>query len=811
VGLFRDFRYALRALRQSPGFTLTAIAVLALGIGANTAIFSVVYAVILRPLPYPDASRLVFVWQRFPGMPAPFSERMFVARQNYLEWQRQNTVFQEMAAFHTASLDENSGGFSQKASTHLVSANLFHLLGTQPRFGRLFREDEERAGRNHVAILSDSYFERRFHRDPKALGKTVTLDGTAYTVIGVLPSGFYMPRTRFVDSQPDVVVPLPPLTPNPGGILQVAVVARLRPSVSLGQARTEMSGIAQRLERGEKTDAEFYKLGSTSIFPFSVEATDPSLNRALYLLLAAVAFLLLIACANLGNLTLARTTLRSREIMMRLALGATRGRIVAQLLSESLLVGLAGAACGVLLARWSIRLIAALKPPDIEHPELIAINLPVLAFAVGAAGLTAILFGLGPALAVSGVDLGSRLKAGGGWGSSAARVRSRQFLIASEVALALMLLIGAGLMIRSLQQIAAVGVGFDTTHLIALDVHLPEKRYPDAPTRVRLVRDLLARALAISGVADAAVTSALPLRSVGVQVFHISGRSEAARDAAPITDVALVSPGFFHVIGLRLEAGRWLTEDDLTASGTRKGVAIVNRAFARKYFAGENPLGRRLLSGDKKEDYEIVGVVSDYRAMGAENGARPEIFRPSLEFTDATLVVRSRGAPQSVERSLLDAALSVTSDVPADRIKTLDEDAGYWTSQRKFNTCLLEIFAGLALVLAVMGIYGVLSNLVTSRTREIGIRMAVGATPGAISRLVLRQSMVPLAIGLTIGLSGSAAVGRLMGSLLFQVRSWDPLTLTAAVAAILLTSPAALWLPLRRATSVDCTVALREE
>jgi len=453
LALLGNLRYALRTLRHSPGFALTAIAVLALGIGANAAIFSVVYVVLLKPLPYPDPSRLVFVWQRFPTMPAPFSERMFVAQRNYQEWQKQNHVFEEMAAFRTASLDETGGDSSAKVSTYFVSASLFHLLGTQPRLGRLFSQEEEQAGR--VAVITDSYFERRFHRDPQALGKPVTLDGAAYTVIGVLPAGFYMLRTFFSDGQADVVVPLAKSE------VQLVVAARLRPGVSLAQARTEMDGISKRLQT---QDREYYQLGGTSVFPFSVEGTDSDLRRALYVLLAAVAFLLLIACANLANLTLARASERSRDITVRLALGATRGRILNQLLAESLLVAVAGAAGGLLLAQWSIRLILALKPPDINRPELIGINLPVLAFSAITAVLTAILFGLAPALVASSTDIGSRLRAGGGWGASAARFGGRQFLIASEVGLALMLLTGAGLMIRSLQQIEAVGLGFDTSH-----------------------------------------------------------------------------------------------------------------------------------------------------------------------------------------------------------------------------------------------------------------------------------------------------------------------------------------------------------
>ncbi|HZH84433.1 MAG TPA: ABC transporter permease, partial [Phototrophicaceae bacterium] len=608
--LLRDFRYALRALWQSPGFSLISIAVLALGIGANAAIFSVIYAVILKPLPYPDASQLVFVWQRFPTMPEPFSERMDVARRNYLEWQRQNTVFQEMGAFRTVFLDETRDDFSQRVATSYVSASLFDLLGIQPRLGRLFARDEERPGRNRVAILTDRYFDRTFHRDRSTLGKSVTLDGRVYTIIGVLPASFDMPHTFFDNPQPDLIVPLPDSAlkadDNP---LQVVVVARLHRGVSLQQARTEMAGIAERLK---STDREFYELGSTSIFSFAVEGTHPRLHRALYLLLAAATFLLLIACANLANLTLSRAALRSREIMVRVALGATRGRILTQLVSESLLVSFVGAAFGVMLAHWSLHLVLAFKPTDIHQPELVVINLPVLLFAASAAVLTTCLFGLWPALTVSHVDISSRLKAGGGWGASAARLRGRQVLIVFEVALALILLVGAGLMIRSLQELALVGVGFDITHLATIDVRISEKRNPDFSSRAGLVRRLIAHTQSIPGVLDAAVANSMPLHSLAVAVFHIRSQPELERDSAPIADIARVSPGFFQVIRLRLAAGRWLTDSDLTSNDSPKEVAMVNQAFARKYFPRQNPLHQRLQSGDRKENFEIVGVVEDF-------------------------------------------------------------------------------------------------------------------------------------------------------------------------------------------------------
>jgi putative ABC transport system permease protein len=529
-------------------------------------------------------------------------------------------------------------------------------------------------------------------------------------------------------------------------------------------------------------------------------------------LLGAVGFLLLIACANLANLTLARATLRSREIGVRLALGATRANIIAKLVAESFLVSLGGALSGLLLARWCIQLMLALKPPDIQRPELIEINLPVFVFAGAAAVLTTLLFGLAPSIAASRADLSTALKSGGGWGTSASRVRSRQFLIAIEVALALVLLSGAGLMIRSFQELVSTGIGFETAHLTTLDIDLPEQRYRDGASQSRFFREVMERVRAAPGVTAVAVSDRLPLHSISMQNFYIEGRPEPSPSSLPVSDNAHVSPQYFAAIGLRLQAGRFFTDADLAlAERDKDSVAIVNQSFARQFFKGEDPLGRRLLPPDKKSAAEIVGVVSDYRPMGVENGARPQIFWPYLKLKTATLIARSGSTPQSLIRSLQDAVASVDKDIPVNDIKPMEHYVDEWQAQRKFNTLLLGIFAGLALAPAMMGIYGVLSNLVASRVREIGIRMAIGASPGVIGLLVLRQSMMPVAIGMMAGLAGSLGLNRFLEALLFQVHPRDPLTLALAVFSILLISPAAIYFPLRRATQVDCTVALREE
>jgi putative ABC transport system permease protein len=745
-------------------------------------------------------------------MPEPFSRGLYVARRNYLEWKRQSTVFADMAAFREITLNEGGADRAERVSTGFASANLLPMLGARARLGRLFAAGEERKGNDLVAVLTDAYFERRFHRDPGALGKSVTLGGTAYAVVGVLPPKFHLPATWEGSNQlrPDVWVPLSRLWNSEDDEIQrqLHVPARLRRGVSLAQARTEMAAIAERLRQA---DPKLNEGWTTSVFSFEAEDAAPELRRALYVLLAAVGFLLLIACANLANLTLARATARSREIAVRLALGAGRGRIVVQLLVESLLVAIAGAGLGLLLAHWCVRLMLALEPPDIQRPELIAINAAVFAFAAAAAVLTALLFGLAPALAAARADLNSALKTGGGWSAAPARVRTRQGLIAVEVALALVLLAGAGLMIRSFHHLVSVGIGFETAHLAVADVELPQARYRDGASQARFFRKLIDRVRSLAGVQGAAVVDNLPLHSVSFFNFYFAGRPDPPPNALPMADTARVSPAYFRVMGLGLQAGRFFTEADLAASEHHgDGVVVVNKAFATKFFSGEDPLGKRLQKPDRKQAFQIIGVVSDYRPLGVEGGTRPQIFWPDLKLGNATLVVRAAGAPESLGRTIPTAVSSIDKEIVVNA-KTMSYHVDQWQSQRRFNTLLLSIFAALAVVLAMMGIYGVLATLVASRVREIGIRMALGARPVEIRKLVLRQSMVPVAIGVVVGTAGALALSRFLEGLLYEVRSRDPLTLLAAAAAILLVSPAAVYIPMRHATRVECVVALREE
>jgi len=814
MNFLRDLRHAFRTLIQSPGYALMCVAVLALGIGANAAIFTVVYSVILQPLPYPQSDRLVFVWEKFTGVSGPMFERSRVRRKNFIEWQRQNTTFSAMAPFASGNLEETSGDHPVRTPVLFASSDLFPLLGARATLGRLYNADDERGGLDRVAVISDAYFERRFRRDPSTLGKAITLGGNVYVITGVLPPKFHLPATSEGSDQlhPDVWIPLSRLWTNAvdeDKQSNLLIAARLKPGVSVAAARTEMAGIARRLEQ---SDPKMDQGWTAVVYPFATEDSSPTMRVALFVLLGAVGFLLLIACANLANLTLARATARSHEIAVRLALGAGRGRVISQLASESILLSGGGVALGLMLAAWSVQLMMKFEPPDIPRPESVSLNLAVFGFAALAGVLTTLLVGLIPSIGASRADLNTTLRAGGARGGSAARVRSRQFLIVAEVALALILVSGAGLMLRSFQQLISVGIGFDTSQLWVSDIELSEKRYPDPAARSRVFRQVIDRARAVPGVLDASVVDMLPLHSVAMSNFLIAGRPEPPVSDLPIADDVHMSPGYFKTIGLRLEAGRPFNDTDLAvAEKDGNDAAIVNQAFARKFFPNENPLGKRLLTADKKRASEIVGVVSDYRPIGVENGVQLAIFWPYLKVSKATLVVRTKAAPQTMTKAIQNAIWSVDKDLVLTETGPMAHFVDEWQSQRKFNTLLLGIFAGLALVLAMLGIYGVLSNLVASRTREIGIRMAIGATGAQIGKLVLGQSMIPVSIGIAAGLAGSLALTRFLESLLFQVRPQDPLTLALAVAAILLVSPAALYLPLRRATRVECTVALREE
>ena len=803
-------RQALRFLRKSPGYVAACVVVLALGIGANAAIFTLLYDAILKPLPYPDAERLVLVYSGFPSLPAPAANHMPVSRPLYQEWQRQASSFDGVAAFYETSFRESGVDRPQVLRTALVAANFLPLLGATTEAGRLFRADEETPGKDFVVVLSDRYFEQRFMRDPNAIGRTIAVSGVSYVVIGVLDERFQLPATG-LDSEagrPDIYIPLSRAWTRPEvdrmTILNVA--ARLRPGVDLDQARAELRTMTERLHQ---SDIERFPTAEAHIFSFRDEHQSEDLNRALYVLLGAVALVLLTGCANLANLTLARASGRSREVAVRRALGASRADIVRQLLTESTILSVAGAMAGLLIAHWVTKGMLALAPSDAIRPGMGELSIPVFLFAAVVAGLTVLLFGLAPAISVSGVDLNSGLKAGGRSGSTAGQ-RTRRFLIAAEVAMALVLITGAGLLLRSFANVIRTDLGFDTERLVAVDLDLPEAEYPDAPARARLLENILERARALPGASAAAMSDTLPLHRVTMTSFEIVGRPPLRPGEFITADSANLLPGYLEILRVLPVAGRALTANDVTVSrGAGDSVAVVNRAFVDKYLPSVDPLQQRLRIGDRV--YQVVGVAANFRALGAEEDVRPQFFRPGIDGESAILLVKSRIASDALTADIRTLLGSIDERLSTAPVRTMEEYVDQWLEIRWFGLTLIGIFAGLALTLAMVGVHSVLAHLVASRTREIGIRMALGATPTRIARLIAGQSLRPMLFGLGVGLLASVSLGRIIGSMLFQVPPYDPVTFALSIAAILAVTPLAIWLPIRRATRIESTEALRSE
>jgi predicted permease len=802
-------RQALRFLRKSPGYVAACVVVLALGIGANAAIFTLLYDAMLKPLPYPDAERLVLMYSGFPSLPAPMSNHMPVSRPLYEEWRRQASSFDGVAAFYETNFRENGVDQPRVLRTALVAANFLPLLGATVEAGRLFRGDEETPGKDFVVVLSDRYFEQRFRRDPGAIGQTIKFGGASYAVIGVLDKRFDVPATG-LDSQgqPDVYIPLSRAWTRPevDRMTALSVAARLRPGVGIDRARAEMRTITERLHQ---SDMERFPIAEANVFSFRDERQSEDLNRALYVLLGAVALVLLTGCANLANLTLARASGRTREIAVRRALGASRADIVRQLLTESMILSVAGAILGLLIASWVTKGMLALAPSDAIRPGMGELSIPVFLFAAAVAGLTVLLFGLAPAISVSGVDLNTGLKAGGRSGSAAGQ-RTRRFLIAAEVAMALVLITGAGLLLRSFANVIETDLGFETERLVAVDLDLPEAEYPDAPARARLLENILERARAMPGASAAAMSDTLPLHRVTMTSFEIVGRPPLPPGEFITADSANLLPGYLEILRVLPVAGRPLTANDVTANrGTGDSVVIVNRAFVDKYLPSVDPLQQRLEIGGRV--YQIVGVTANFRALGAEEDVRPQFFRPGIDGESAILLVKSRVALDALTADIRNLLGSIDERLSTAHVKTMEEYVDQWLEIRWFGLALIGIFAGLALTLAMVGVHSVLANLVASRTREIGIRMALGATPARIARLIAGQSLRPVLFGLGVGLLASVSLGRLIGSMLFRVPPYDPVTFALSIAAILAVTPLAIWLPIRRATRVESTEALRAE
>jgi putative ABC transport system permease protein len=797
--LSQDVRYGLRMLLKNPGFTAVAVIVLALGIGATVAIFSVVNTVLLRPLPYDEPDRLMVLREtKLPQFPE-FS----VSPGNFLDWQKQNTVFDKLAAIQGAAFNISGDGEPERFRGARISAGLFEMLGVKPAQGRAFLDEEDQPGRNNVVILSQGLWNRRFGGDTNIVGQAITLNATSYTVIGVMPSGFSIP-----DRDTDLWTPVAfsAQQAQQHGAHYISVLGRLKPGVTVDQAQTEMSGIAERIAEQYPNSNAGWNVKISPMLEYDVR----DMKSVLLFLLGAVTLVLLIACANVANLLLARATARQKEVAIRTALGASRWRIARQLLTESVLLSLVGGGVGLLLAWWGTGLLLALAPEDLPRVKDVALDNRVLGFTLLVTLLTGLIFGLVPAMQASRPNMNETLKEGGR-GSTGGHHRVRSSLVVSEVALALLLLVCAGLMIRSFLRLQQVNPGFNPNNALAIAVSLPGKKYPEGDQQAAFFTQLIEKVQALPGVQAVGVTQSLPIQSDYVLGFNIQGRPPDAPGEDVSTNYYAVSPDYFKAMGIPLLRGRLFTEQDRKDAPR---VALINETMAKKYFPDEDPIGKHINVTNGPERFrEIVGIVSDVKQYGLDQPTTAQTYEPFLQtpFSGMTLVVRTEGNPTSLSAAIRGQVLAVDKDQPVSRIRPLDQIISDSVSKQRFSMTLLGVFAVLALLLAAVGLYGVMSYAVTQRTHEIGIRMALGANARDVLRLIIGHGMKLALIGVAIGLIASLILTRVMASFLFGVSATDPVTFIAISVVLSGVALAACFVPARRALKVDPMVALRYE
>ena len=809
--LLKDIRYGIRNLLKHPGFTAIAVITLALGIGANTAMFSVINAVLLRPLPYRDPARLVTIWEQSPERDM---YQLPVSLANMRDWIDQSQSFEQISAYTFTNLNLTGTGEPARLGTVRASANLFPLVGAIPTIGRSFLPEEDKEGANHVVILGHALWQSRFGSDPGIVGKPLTLNNQSYTVVGVMASNSQFPvgfgyMGKVLNDPIDLYVPLAANGREiERGNYSFFAIGRLKPGVKIDQARAEMTTIEGRLEKE-------YPGGNTgigiSLIP-TQEQTVKDIRPALLVLFGAVAFLLLIACANIANLLLARAASRKKEIAIRTALGASRLRVLRLLLTESLMLSLAGGGIGFLLALWGTDALMALEPDNIPRLNEVGVDARVFLFTLAVSVVTGIVFGLIPGMRAARPDLNEALKEGsrGSMGSAGSK-RTRSVLVALEVALSLVLLVGAGLMIKSFWRLQQTNLGFNPENVLAVSLTLPESRYPEDRQRASFFQEALARLQSVSGVQSAGATTSLPLTlSVNGSDFRIEGQPEPEAGKELIINISSVSPGYFQTLGVPLMKGRDFSDRD---NKDAPETAIINNDLARTYFPNEDPIGKRIKFTDTETWISIVGVTGDVKQLGQDIGVKPEIYFPYLQVPAASMsvVVRTANEPLSLTGAVKTQIQIIDKDLPIDDAKTMQQLLANSRSGRRFNLILLTGFALVALVLAMVGIYGVMSYTVTQRTHEIGIRVAVGAQPRDVFRMVIGQGMMLAMIGVAFGLVGAFALTRLMKTMLFGVEATDPATFVSI--ALLLTGVAlvACYIPSRRATKVDPLVALRYE
>jgi putative ABC transport system permease protein len=801
--LSQDIRYGIRVMLKSRGFTAAAVIALALGIGANTAIFSVVNAVLLRPLPYPDPERIVTVWQNLQASGGP--EREYTSPADFNDWKEQGQTFEHMAAVVNWGPTMTGQAEPEQLRGAAISYDMFSVLGIEPALGRSFTREEDQPDGERVVILSNGLWRRRFGADPSLVGQTISLSGDSYTVVGIMPPGLKFP----IINRAELWKPLSPALNKScqRGCVVLRVMARLRPGATLESARSEMSTIASRIE--QENPATNKGVGVTLIPLHEYVVGDVQL--AVYILFGAVGLVLLIACANVANLMLARAASRSKEIAIRTALGASRGRVIRQLLTESLLLAIIGGASGVLLAFWMVDILVAFSPEGTPRTDEIGIDGRVLAFSLATALLTGLISGLVPALQASNPNLNDALKEGGkGTQSGSHGRRARGILVVSEIALALMLLIGAGLLMKSFLRLQSVDPGFNPKNLLTAVISLPRASYPDRPRFVAFYAQLLDRIKTLPGVQSVGAISNLPLGGGRTDSdFSIQGRPQPEPGEHPVAWYDSVTVDYFRTMGMRLLEGREFTERD-NQDGPK--VVIISEALARRYFPGEQAVGKFLQFGEKNVR-EIVGVMGDVKQFGLETDARPSMWFSAGQIPDRGMyvVVRTSGDPAALASALRSEVWAIDNNLAVAEVAPMEKIVSESIAQPRFILLLVGFFAVVALVLAAVGIYGVMSYSVTQRSQEIGIRMALGAQASDVLKMVVWQGMALTAAGVAIGLAGAFAVTRLMGSLLYGVSATDPMTFGMIALILAGVALGASFVPARRATKVDPMIALRHE
>ncbi|HEY8186781.1 MAG TPA: ABC transporter permease [Pyrinomonadaceae bacterium] len=810
--LIKDIRYGIRSLLKTPAFTAIAIVTLALGIGANTAMFSVINAVLLRPLPYNQPDRLVTIWEESPQRGL---YEMPISLANMRDWIDQNHTFDQISAYTFTNLNLTGAGEPARLSAVRTSANLFPLVGATPLLGRVFLPEEDREGANRVVILSHGVWQSHFGSDSAILGKSLTLNNQSYTVVGVMPASFQFPvgfgyLGRVLNEPTDLYVPLAPTSKETvRGSYSFFALGRLKPGMTITQARADMTAIESRLEQQ-------YPDGNSGVgisLVATQEQTVKTIRPALLVLLGAVAFLLLIACANIANLLLARAASRQKEIAIRTALGASRLSVLRLLLTESLMLSLAGGGLGLLLAVWGTNALIALAPENIPRIDEVGFDARVFGFTLAVSLVTGLLFGLIPTFHSSKPDLNEALKESsrGSLGSATGK-RLRGALVSIEVALSLVLLIGAGLMIKSFVRLQQMDLGFNPDQVLTVNLSVSSSRYPEDRQQVAFFQEALARLQSVPGVQSAAATTGLPLTlNLSGSDFRIEGRPEPEAGKEMIINTRSVSPGYFKTLGISLIKGRDFSDRDKSDA---PAAAIINNDLARIYFPGEDPIGKRITFDDGQSWMSIVGIIGDVKQLGLDSNAKPEVYFPYLQVTSPrmSIVVRTTTSnPLSLIAAMKSQMQTIDKDLPLDNAKTMQQLLAESTSGRRFNMLLLAVFAGVALVLAIVGIYGVMSYAVSQRTQEIGIRMALGARSFDVLKLVVKNGMSLALIGVAIGLAGSFALTRLLASLLFQVTPTDRTTFAGVAVCLIVVAFLACFIPARRATKVDPLVALRNE